>query len=151
VRSAPGRVLGVDYGEKRIGLALSDSLRMVATPLETVDGSQPKVAFRRLRDLIAEHDVKEVVVGLPLHMDGGRGELVTAAEAFAAKLRAQVPGLPVHLWDERLSTAEAERAMRSGAAKAARRKELRDQLAAQLILQSWLDTHAEPSADPWET
>ncbi len=149
-----GRVMGVDYGGKRVGLALSDPLRTVATPLETVDGSVPKAALRRIRDVAIDRNVGDIVVGHPLHMDGGRGELALAAEAFAEKLRGQLTGVGVHLWDERLSTAEAERALRAAAAKAARRKELRDQLAAQLILQSWLDAHApapeEDAIGDWE-
>ncbi len=134
-----GRVMGIDYGSRRVGVAMSDSLRTVATPLETIEVATPKLLFRRLRELVEEHQVTAVVVGLPLHMDGGRGELAVAAEAFAEKIRRQVPKVGVHLWDERLSSAEAERMLRHGEAKAERRKAMRDQLAAQLILQSWLD------------
>lgn len=140
--SAIGRVLGVDYGEARIGLALSDKMRMVATPLETVDGKSQKLATRRIRELMTEHEVGEVVVGLPLHMNGDFGVLAEAATAFGEKLKAQVPGLLVHYQDERMSSAEAERTLRLGEAKASRRKQMRDQLAAQLILQSWMDAQA---------
>jgi len=133
------RVLGIDYGEKRIGLALSDALRAVATPLETVDGTSPKLATRRIREILAEHGVTEIVVGLPLHMNGDFGEVAEAATAFGDKVGKQVPGLTVHMWDERMSSAEAERALRLGDAKAGKKKQVRDQLAAQLILQSWLD------------
>lgn len=138
--SAQGRVLGIDFGRKRIGLALSDPLRMVATPLETVDGESQKKATRRLREILAEHDIHDVVVGLPLHMNGDVGELAEAATAFGEKLGKQVPGLTVHMWDERMSSLEAERTLQLGEAKAGRRKQMRDQLAAQLILQSWLDS-----------
>lgn len=134
-----GKVLGVDYGEARIGLALSDSMRVVATPLETVPAHPPKAAFRRIRELIDAHGVREIVVGWPLHMNGDVGERAEASRAFADKIRKQVPGLVSHLQDERMTSAEAERRMREGGAKAGRRKQLRDQLAAQLILQSWLD------------
>lgn len=145
-----GRVLGVDYGSRRVGVAMSDSMRMVATPLETISVASDKQALRRLRELVAAHDIQAVVIGLPLHMDGGRGELAEAADGFAERLGKQVPKLAVHLWDERLSTAEAERAMRSDTAKAGRRKDVRDQLAAQLILQSWLDAQAGPlPLDAW--
>ena len=142
-----GRVLGVDYGERRMGLSLSDSLRMVATPLETITVENAKQTFRRLREVIAENQVTAVVVGLPLHLDGGRGDLALAAEAFAEKLKGQIPSLQMVLWDERLSSTEAERILRHGSAKAARRKEMRDQLAAQLILQSWLDAQAGEDED----
>lgn len=138
--SGTGRVLGIDFGRKRVGLALSDPLRMVATPLETVDGESQKKATRRIRELLAGHEVSEIVVGLPLHMNGDRGELAEAAIAFGEKLGKQVPGLTVHMWDERMTSLEAERALQLGEAKAARKKEMRDQLAAQLILQSWLDS-----------
>lgn len=143
-----GRVMGIDYGSRRVGVAMSDSLRTVATPLETLEVGTSKLLFRRLRDLVAEHRVTAVVVGLPLHMDGGRGELAQAAEEFAEKIRRQIPKLPVHLWDERLSSAEAERMLRHGEAKADRRKAMRDQLAAQLILQSWLDAAEHSLSEP---
>jgi len=142
--SGVGRVMGVDYGEARIGLALSDPLRMVATPLETVDAKVKKQAFRRIRELLETHEVTEVVVGLPLHMNGDVGELAEAAQAFAKKLGKQMPKLQMHLWDERMTSAEAERALRLGEAKAGRRKQMRDQVAAQLILQSWMDAQAMP-------
>lgn len=138
--SLSGRVMGVDYGDARIGLALSDGMRMVATPLETVPAQPPKPAFRRIRELLAEHDIRELVIGLPLHMNGDEGDRARASRAFAEKIEKQVPGLTTHLWDERMTTAEAERVMRSAGAKSGRRKEMRDQLAAQLILQSWLDS-----------
>ncbi len=134
--------MGVDYGDARIGLALSDGMRMVATPLETVTAQPPKPAFRRIRELLEEHDVRELVIGLPLHMNGDEGVRAVASREFAAKIGKQVPGLITHLWDERMTTAEAERMMRTGGAKSGRRKEMRDQLAAQLILQSWLDARA---------
>jgi len=137
--SGTGRVLGIDYGEARIGLALSDPLRMVATPLETVDAVNRKQAFRRIREVVEEKEVRELVVGLPLHMNGDEGELAVAARAFAEKLETQLQGIPVRLWDERMSSAEAERTLRLGDARAGRRKQMRDQVAAQLILQSWLD------------
>ncbi len=137
-----GRVLGIDFGLRRIGVALSDPLRMVATPLETVDGNSLKAATRRIRELVAEKEVSGIVVGLPLLLNGDKSDLAEASEAFARKLQTQLPSLEILLWDERLSSTEAERAMRAGELKAGRRKQLRDQLAAQLILQSWLDAQA---------
>ena len=144
--SGSGRVLGIDFGRRRIGLALSDSLRMVATPLETVDGESPKKATRRIREVLAEQDVGEIVVGLPLHMNGDPSELSEEAKAFGEKLGKQVPGLRVYLWDERMSSVQAERALQLGGARASRKKEMRDQLAAQLILQSWLDAQGGQTA-----
>jgi len=138
--SDAGRVLGIDFGRKRIGLALSDSLRMVGTPLETVDGESQKKATRRIREILVENQISEIVIGLPLHMNGDVGELAQAATDFGEKLKKQVPGLVVHMWDERMTSMEAERALQLGDAKAGRKKEMRDQLAAQLILQSWLDS-----------
>lgn len=131
--------MGVDYGDARIGLAVSDRLRMVATPLETVPAHPPKAAFRRIRELVEEQEVREMVIGLPLHMDGRAGDRADISKAFAEKIAGQIPGLITHLWDERMTTLEANRALREGNVKAGKRKQVRDQLAAQLILQSWLD------------
>lgn len=142
-----GRVLGIDYGDRRVGLALSDTLRTVATPLDTLVVQNPKQLFRELRAIIEAQQVKCVVVGHPLHMDGGRGALALAAEQFLETLKKQLPALEFALWDERLSSVEAERVLRHGAAKADRRKQMRDQLAALLILQSWLDARQPPGFD----
>jgi len=138
--SVSGRVLGIDYGRARIGLAVSDALRMVGTPLETVDGTSEKLATRRIREILDEKKIETIVVGLPLHMNGDFGELAQAATDFGEKLKSQVPGLEIVMWDERMSSAEAERGMRLNHTKPKRKKELRDQLAAQIILQSWLDS-----------
>lgn len=137
--SGTGRVLGIDFGKVRIGLALSDVMRMVGTPLETVDGKSQKLATRRIREILEAQRVSTVVIGLPLHMNGDFGELAQAATDFGEKLKGQVPGLEVVMWDERMSSLEAEKTLRLGNAKADRKKAMRDQLAAQLILQSWLD------------
>jgi putative holliday junction resolvase len=145
--SGAGRVLGIDYGRARIGLAMSDVMRMVGTPLETVDGKSEKLATRRIREILEEKKIQTVVVGLPLHMNGDFGELAQAATDFGEKLKSQVPGLEIVMWDERMSSAEAERAMNLSNTKAGRKKELRDQLAAQIILQSWLDAQALGSMD----
>lgn len=137
-----GKVLGIDFGKVRIGLALSDVMRMVATPLETVDGKSEKKASRRIREILEEQKCSTVVVGLPLHMNGDFGDLAQAAKDFGEKLKSQVPALEVVMWDERMSSLEAEKTLRLGNAKPQRKKEMRDQLAAQLILQSWLDAQA---------
>jgi len=140
--SEVGRVLGIDYGKVRIGLSLSDVMRMVATPLETVDGTSEKKATRRIREILEEQKSSTIVVGLPLHMNGDFGDLAQAATDFGDKLKSQVPGVEIVMWDERLTSLEAEKILRLGNAKAKRKKEVRDQLAAQLILQSWLDSQA---------
>ena len=101
----PGRVLGLDLGTARIGVALSDPDRRVAIPLGTVRAGPPD-DIRTIGSLVHEHEVVEVVVGLPLKLSGDRGEAAVAAEAFAGALR-QAFGLPVTLQDERLSTIEA--------------------------------------------
>jgi len=135
------RVLGIDFGAKRLGLAIGDTATGVATALSTLERPSSEVAlFEALRRLCAERGVEALVVGLPLNMNGSRGPQAVAASAFADRLREGL-GLPVETWDERLSTAEVERALIAGGLSRKKRKGRRDRLAAQLILQSYLDAH----------
>jgi len=135
------RVLGIDYGRRRLGLALSDEDGVLASPLPALHRDRSGSLDRdiaRLKRLIEEHNAAESVVGHPLNMDGSRGEMAREAEAFAEALRSAT-NRSVHLFDERLTSAEAERAMLEGNLSRRRRKELRDSLAATLILQGYLD------------
>ena len=127
-------LLGVDLGEARTGLAISDELRMLAHPLETVAAN----ALPRIKQIVAERNVECVVVGLPRHMNGSFGTGAENAKAFAEKLRAEIP-CEVVTWDERLSTAAAHRALREGGKKTRQTRSIIDQVAAQMILQSYLD------------
>jgi putative Holliday junction resolvase len=101
-------VLGVDYGRTRIGLAIANSESRMAQPLSTMERVNRNEDMRRLRELVREHGVKQIVVGLPLRLDGSRGEMAEEVERFAQRLRKQI-GVPVEMVDERLTSWEAER------------------------------------------
>jgi len=131
------RVLGVDLGSARIGLAVSDPEGLLAQPLDVVsnDGN----ALDVVAEAVATSGASEIVVGLPMNMNGTSGPEAQAAEAFAARLRERT-GLAVTLWDERLSTVEAERTMRSGGTNARKQRGRVDKVAAAIILQSFLES-----------
>jgi len=103
-------ILAVDYGRARIGLALADAETRMAQPLSTMQRINRNEDMRRLRELVREHGVKEIVVGLPLRLDGGRGEMAEEVDRFAQRMRKQI-GVPVEMVDERLTSWEAERLM----------------------------------------
>jgi putative Holliday junction resolvase len=134
-----GRLIGVDYGQRRIGLAVCDPGGRIATPVTTLaaTGSPRKDAERILR-WAAEHDATGVVVGLPLNMDGSDSDQTRLTRSLADELRSRGP-LPVELWDERLSTFQADELMEAANVPPSRRRGLRDAFAAQVILQSFLD------------
>ena len=136
---ATGRVLALDLGQSRIGVAVSDDLRRVAVPVGTVRTGAPG-DVRAIAALVREHGVAEIVVGHPLRLRGGSGEAADQAEQFAAALRA-VLGLPVVLHDERLSTVEAERQLARAGVRGRDRRAVVDETAATIILQSYLDRH----------
>jgi putative holliday junction resolvase len=131
-------VLGVDLGEARTGVALSDDLRMLAHPLETISNTSADKVAQRLRKIVAERQVDCVVVGLPRRMNGALGSAAENTLRFVEKLRSLV-SCEVVTWDERLSTVAAERALRDAGKKTRETRAIRDQVAAQIILQSYLD------------
>ncbi|MBA3272380.1 MAG: Holliday junction resolvase RuvX [Chthoniobacterales bacterium] len=133
------RVLGVDFGQARIGVAVSDELGMLAHPVETIPGANVSAAAKRIAELAREKNVERVIVGLPRHMNGAIGAAAEHVQAFAAKLRPLLT-CPVELWDERLSTTAANRALRDSGAKTRQTRGIVDQVAAQMILQSYLDS-----------
>ncbi|MBS0243817.1 MAG: Holliday junction resolvase RuvX [Proteobacteria bacterium] len=136
---APGRrLIGVDVGTRTLGLALSDVSRMIASALETIRRTKFKADSERILTIAQEHGVGGWVVGLPLNLDGTAGPRAQASRAFARNLAALSP-LPILLWDERLSTAEAERMLIEADASRRRRAEVIDKLAATIILQGALD------------
>lgn len=136
---APGaRLIGIDLGTKTIGLALSDVTRMIASPLETIRRTKFKADAARLLALIEEHRVGGLVLGLPVNLDGTNGPRVQATHAFARNVNA-LTEIPILLWDERLTTAAAERMLIEADASRRRRAEVIDKLAATLILQGALD------------
>lgn len=136
---APGfRLLGLDLGEKTIGMALSDTLLSVASPLETRKRGKFSQDAAALNELADRHGVGGIVVGLPLNMDGSEGPAAQSARAFARNFSRQ-HNLPILLWDERLSTAAVTRTLIEADASRRRRAELVDKLAAAYILQGALD------------
>lgn len=132
------RSLGVDPGDRRIGLALSDSEGTIATPLLTLKAAGPLEAARLVAAEARRYEVEKIVLGLPLHLDGREGDAARRSRLMAERLRA-LTALPVVLWDERLTTVAADRALREGRVRGAKRKLLVDQVAAALLLQSYLD------------
>ncbi|NIM01070.1 MAG: Holliday junction resolvase RuvX [Acidobacteria bacterium] len=137
-----GRALGVDPGTKRIGLALSDPLGVTAQPIGHLDCVGSRRDLDNIADRAREHDVRTVVIGLPLTLAGEEGPASAAARRIAEGLERRLPGVRIELWDERLTTAQAERTMIDGMQRRAKRRKKIDSLAATLILQSWLDARA---------
>lgn len=138
------RVLGIDVGDRRIGVALSDPTGVIAQSLTVIPRTGWTAVLTTLVDLVARHGVERIVVGLPLRMDGTEGDAAAKARVFAARLRGTV-GVPVEMQDERLSTAEAERTMVAADVRRRRRRLRRDAVAAALILQRYLDGIARGS------
>jgi putative pre-16S rRNA nuclease len=132
------RVLGLDVGSKRIGIAISDPLGITAQGLETLQRQNKRLDFEKLSKLVRDYQVAEIVVGFPLRMSGAEGIQAEKMQRFAQELRERI-GLPVHLWDERLSSAEANRLLRETEMSIKRRGQVVDQMAAVLILQSWME------------
>jgi putative Holliday junction resolvase len=136
---APGaRLLGFDLGEKTIGLALSDTMLTVATPLETLKRGKFSMDAPRVEAIIAKHGVGGLVIGLPLNMDGSEGPSAQSAKAFGRNFAARSP-LPILFQDERLSTAAVTRTLIDADASRKRRSEVVDKMAAAYILQGVLD------------
>ena len=132
------RLIGIDLGTKTIGLALSDVTRIVATPLETIRRAKFKADAARLAELVDSHAVAGLVLGFPVNLDGSEGPRVQATRAFARNINALIP-VPILLWDERLSTAAAERTLIEADTSRRRRADLIDKVAATIILQTALD------------
>jgi putative pre-16S rRNA nuclease len=137
----PRRVLAVDYGRKRIGLALSDELGLTAQPLTTLVRVNRQTDLRRLREACRAHGVAHIIVGHPLHMTGEAGEMASEAARFAARLEKET-GIGVELVDERLTTWEAKQTVaetRSSASSKKRRREPLDDVAAAVLLRDYLE------------
>ena len=136
--SAPGRLLGVDYGSVRIGLSISDPERRLASPLAVYERRGREQDSLYFRSLVSAEEIKAIVVGLPVHLDGREGQKAAEARAFGAWL-AETTELPVTFWDERFSTVEAESALWQAGLTHKKRKARRDRVAAQIVLQAYLD------------
>lgn len=132
------RILGVDYGTVRIGLALSDPTGMLAQGLSVLKRKTDAQALADILQIIHQHGVDEVVVGLPRHMNGSLGEKAQVCQAFADEI-ATASGLPVAMYDERLTTVAAERMLIEADVMRKRRKQVIDAVAATLLLQGYLD------------
>lgn len=130
------RILGVDFGRARIGIAVSDELGMLAHPVETIPAGGN--AAKRIDEIAREKNVERVVIGLPRHLNGSMGEAAGEVLAFAEKLRKLLP-CELVAWDERLTTIAANRALRDGGQKTRTSRSFVDQVAAQMILQGYLD------------
>lgn len=135
------RVLAIDYGSVRMGFAVSDPLRLTAQGLPTLERTSKRADLSRIAQLAADYSVAEVIVGNPVSHKGQDTEMSRRAARFADELRTSL-GVPVVLWDERLTSLEADRALtESGASRSVRRRS-RDRMAAQILLQSYLDRRA---------
>lgn len=136
-----GRLLGLDYGTKRVGIALSTPEQNLASPLENYTRFGPDTDAAFLRELVAEYRVVGLVVGLPVHMSGDEGEKAREAREYG-RWAAAATGLPVAWWDERYTTLLAEEALISAGLSRKKREQRLDKLAAQIMLQAFLDRRA---------
>lgn len=135
------RIMGLDFGSKTVGVAVSDSLLLTAQGVEIIrrkEENKLRQTLARVEELIVEYEVAEIVLGLPKNMNATEGERVRLTGEFKEKLERRT-GLPVHLWDERLTTVSADRIMIEAGIRRENRKEHVDRIAASLILQGYLD------------
>lgn len=132
------RIMALDVGSRTIGIACSDALLMTAQGIETIRRTSLENDFNRLRELISEYEVHELVVGMPKNMNGTKGERAEKTEEFVEKMKAVID-LPVTFWDERLSTVMAERQLIAADVSRKKRKGIIDKMAAVVILQGYLD------------
>jgi putative Holliday junction resolvase len=144
-----GRILALDVGKKRIGLAISDALGITAQGLPTFARTRIREDLSRLTELMREREVKLLLIGKPLHMSGQNSRQGEYTLEFGERLRRK-SGLPVVYWDERLTSVEAERVLRAGGATLEQRKKAVDRLAAVLLLESYLDSISQSPGGEFE-
>ncbi|NMM51740.1 Holliday junction resolvase RuvX [Paenibacillus aquistagni] len=132
------RILGLDYGDRKIGVAVSDAFGWTAQGLEVIVRTSEEKVLKRLETIVKDHEVEAIVLGLPKNMNGTVGPRGEISMTFAETLR-QSLGLPVHLWDERLSTVSAERTLLEADVSRKKRRQVVDKMAATIILQTYLD------------
>jgi putative Holliday junction resolvase len=148
--TAAKRILAIDYGRKRIGLALSDELGLTAQPLLTLNRADRRDDMRRLREICARHGVTRIVVGHPLHITGEAGEMADEAERFAARISKEL-GIATELLDERLTSWEAKQTMAETKSRSRRKGETTDAIAAAVLLRDYLESQSnETSRKPLE-
>jgi len=133
-----GRVIALDVGEKRIGVAVSDALNMTAQGLETIRRDDRDSALNRIKDLVRELSVSTIIVGIPYNMNGTKGPSAKMTEEFAELLKKEIP-VTIEMVDERLTTAQGQRVLLEADVSRKKRKGVIDKIAAQLILQVYLD------------
>src|ERR1017187_8579712 len=132
------RILALDHGTKRIGVAVSDETKTIAQPLEYIPAEPFADFLTRLKELLREKEIDLILIGLPRNMDGSYGPAAFQVETFVAALKDAV-AIPIKTWDEQLTSAQANRVLIQGGARRAKRKEKVDQTAAAILLQSYLD------------
>jgi putative holliday junction resolvase len=133
------RILALDHGTKRIGVAVSDELKLIAQPLEFIPAEPFLAVLKRLRELISEKQVESILIGMPRNMNGSYGPAADKVRGFIALLRNEIT-VPIKTWDERLTSAQANRFLIEGNVRRETRKEKVDQMAAAILLQSYLDS-----------
>jgi putative Holliday junction resolvase len=136
------RILSLDFGEKRIGVAVSDALNIIAQSVGTIERKGIKNDLKKIKDLVQEHDAGMLIVGLPLNMDGTEGKSANRAIDFVNELKKEI-NIRIEMADERLTTAQGERIFLEADLSRKKRKKNIDKIAAQLILQSYLDLHVQ--------
>jgi len=133
------RLLGIDYGDKHIGLAVSDPMLLTAQALESYQTQNKSKDMEFFRNLISKYKITQIVIGLPLRMDGSEGNRVKKTKKFASRLKNHLD-IPIVYWDERLTTKQASRIMRDKGISNKKKKKLVDQISAVLILSSYMDS-----------
>ncbi len=137
-----GRIMALDVGSKRIGVAVTDPLGITAQGLDTIQRQNKRLDYEALRQVLEKYDVREIVIGLPLRLSGAEGTQSEKMRLFADELHAHF-GLPVHLWDERWTSTEANRLLRETDLSIKKRGQAVDRMAAILILASWMEAHPQ--------
>jgi putative Holliday junction resolvase len=145
VEQRKGRRLCIDFGKKKLGIAISDPTGTIAQPLSVIERKNDDLDIEKIRQIIDMYDVKKIVVGLPLTLSGQVGQSALEVHRFSEKLGTALTEVDIDTWDERLSTVFAEREMIRDNVRRKRRKEVIDQLAATIILQSYLDAESRDS------
>jgi putative Holliday junction resolvase len=133
------RILALDHGTKRIGVAVSDELKMIAQPLEFIPAEPFADVLARLKEIILQKEVELILVGMPRNMDGSYGPAALKVREFAAVLKDKI-AVPIQTWDERLTSAQAQRFLIQGGVRREQRKQKVDKTAAAILLQSYLDS-----------
>ncbi len=143
------KILGLDYGEKYVGVAMSDPLGIIGSPLETIyrkEENKLRKTYARIEELVKENGVERIVIGLPKNMNNTEGDSAANCREFASNVERRT-GLPVVLWDERLSTSSARNILMESGVRREDRKEVIDKIAAGIILQNYLDYLGNTTAD----